>query len=196
MFDPKTFFSILAILLTLIGYIPYVRNILKGKTIPHAYTWFIFTLATVFVFGLQLAAGAGVGAFVTLVISISVFVIFIFSLFKGEKNITLSDTIFFILALTALVLWRVAEQPILSVILLSIINILAFAPTIRKSWNKPYSETLLTYIINASRYGVGLLALEHYNIVTVFFPASAMAITFTFVLILSVRRRILSPQII
>lgn len=186
----KTIYSIIAILLTLIGYIPYIKDTIKGKTTPHAYTWFTFGLATAFVFALQLSSGAGVGSFVTLVISISVFTIFVLSLFKGEKNITSSDTVFLILAMVALVFWLIVKQPIVSVILLSTINILAFIPTIRKSWYKPFSETLSTYIVNASRYLIGLLALEHYNIVTYFFPLSAMIITFSFVVILITRRKI------
>jgi len=194
MFDTKSVYSLVAILLTFIGYIPYIKDTIKGKTTPHAYTWFAFGLATAFTFALQLSAGAGVGSFVTLVISISVFTIFILSLFKGEKNITLSDTIFFILALLALAFWLIAKQPIISVILLSAINILAFIPTIRKSWNKPFSETLSTYIVNATRYVIGILALEHYNIVTYLFPLSATIITFSFVLILITRRKVLKNQ--
>src|SRR6185295_7069316 len=101
---------------------PYIRDTIKGKTTPHAYTWFIFGLVTAFVFGLQVTAGAGIGSLVTLVISISVFTIFILSFFKGEKHITYSDTVFFILALIAFALWMIAKQPILSIILLSSIN--------------------------------------------------------------------------
>ncbi len=190
MWDIKTIFSGLAILLTFLGYIPYVRDIIKGKTTPHAYTWFIFGLVTAFVFALQVTAGAGVGSLVTLVISISVFIIFVLSLFKGEKHITHSDTVFFILALVAFILWVVAKQPVLSVVLLSTINALAFAPTIRKSWNKPFSETMSTYIVNATRHGISLLALEHYNIITYLFPLSAAFVTFSFVVILIIRRRI------
>ena len=75
MFDLKTTYSFVAILLTLIGYIPYIKDTIKGKTTPHAFTWFTFGLATIFTFGLQLSSGGGVGSFVTLVISISVFTI-------------------------------------------------------------------------------------------------------------------------
>ena len=192
MFDVKIIFSVLAVLLTFLAYIPYIRDTIKGKTTPHAYTWFTFGLATALIFALQLSAGAGVGSLITLAISLTVFFIFGLSLFKGEKQITFSDTIFFILALVALALWVLAKQPILSVILLSTMNALAFAPTIRKSWNKPFSETMSTYIINTGRHGVSLLALEHYNIITYLYPLSATFITFSFVLILIARRKIMS----
>lgn len=188
----KTFFGIIAIILTLGAYIPYIRDIIKGKTTPHAYTWFTFGLATALIFGLQISSGGGIGAYVTLIMSITIFIIFIFSLLKGETKISLLDTIFFTLALIALALWLFAKQPILSVILLSLINILAFAPTIRKSWTKPFSETMSTYIMNGSKHAATFLALAHYSVVTYLFPLSASFVTFLFVFILIVRRKIVN----
>jgi hypothetical protein len=98
---------------------------------------------------------------------------------------------FLALALTSLVFWIFAKQPIVSAILLALINILAFGPTVRKSWNKPFSETLTTYVINSSRQGLGLLALENYNVVTYLFPLSSILITVSFILLLIIRRKIL-----
>ena len=66
----KTVISIIAVLLTFIGYIPYVRDTLSGKTTPHVYTWFIWGLVTAIAYGLQVSGGAGVGSWVTLVVVI------------------------------------------------------------------------------------------------------------------------------
>ncbi len=189
--DIKTTFSILTILITAISYTPYIRDTIKGKTTPHAFTWFTFTLVNLFVYFLQSSAGAGVGSFIILFTSILVFIVFCLSLFKGEKHITLSDVGFLVLSLVALSLWLMADQAILSVVLLSIVNALALGPTIRKSWDKPFSETLSTYVINGSRHGLSLLALERYNLVTYLFPISATVITFAFVFILIIRRKII-----
>ena len=191
MSDLKTFFSLVAIILNFVAYVPYVRDIIKDKTTPHAYTWLVFGLVNLFVFGLQLSSGAGIGALVPLISSITIFFIFILSLYKGEKKITISDTIFFILALLSLIIWIFAKQPVLSAILLSVINILAFVPTIRKSWHRPFSETISTYTMNGSKQAINLLALEHYNVVTYLFPLSASIITFLFVIVLIFRRKVL-----
>ncbi len=196
MINPKTFFSILGIILTIASYIPYFRDIFKGKTTPHAYTWFTFGIATSLIFALQVSAGAGIGAFITLAISIAVFSVFGLSLYKGEKNITSLDKLFLVLALISVVLWLIAKQPVMSAILLAIINILGFAPTIRKSWSKPFSETMSTYVINTLRQGITLLALEHYNIITYIYPLTATVITGLFVILLIVRRKTVpNPEI-
>lgn len=57
MTDVKTIISMLAVLLTFVAYVPYVRDTLQGKTTPHVYTWFIWGLVTAIAFGLQLEGG-------------------------------------------------------------------------------------------------------------------------------------------
>jgi len=176
----KTVISIIAVLLTFIGYIPYVRDTLSGKTTPHV---------TAIAYGLQVSGGAGVGSWVTLVVVIICFFIFILSLRNGKKDITGSDTLFFILSFVALFLWLIAKQPILSVVLVSAIDMLGFVPTIRKSWNKPFSETLFSYELNTFRHGLSLLALQQYSIVTWLYPLTWTAANGLFSFMLVVRRK-------
>ncbi len=192
MTEVKTIIGIIAVILSIVGYIPYFRDTLRGKTKPHVYTWFIWGLVTAIAFGLQVSAGAGVGSWVTLTVAILAFIIFGLGVRSGEKDITRSDTIFLMLAFIALFLWLIAKQPMLSVILVSSIDMLGFAPTIRKSWHKPFSETLFTYELGAFRHGLSLLALQNYNIVTWLYPGSWAVANALFSLMLVLRRRQLS----
>lgn len=187
--DLKILISIIAVILTIAGYIPYIRDTLKGRTTPHVYTWFIWGFVTAIAYGLQVEGGAGVGSLVTLAVSLICFFIFLLGMRIGKKDITRSDTIFFILSFVALSLWLIAKQPVLSVILASSIDLLGFVPTIRKSWNKPYSETLFTYELNTFRHWLSLLALQHYSIVTWLYPASWAIANGLFSLLLIIRRR-------
>ncbi|KKQ77121.1 MAG: hypothetical protein US99_C0048G0007 [Candidatus Daviesbacteria bacterium GW2011_GWF2_38_6] len=171
--DIKTIISITAIILTFIGYIPYLRDTLQGKTTPHVYTWFIWGFVTAIAFGLQVEGGAGVGSWVTIVVAIICF----------------TNTIFFVLSFVALFLWLIAKQPVLSVILTSTIDLLGFAPTVRKSWNKPHSETLFTYELSTLRHGLSILALQQYSIVTWLYPVSWTFANALFSLILIIRRK-------
>lgn len=187
--DIKTIVSLIAVALTFIGYVPYIQDTLKGKTKPHIYTWFIWGLVTSIAYGLQVSEGAGVGSWVTLAVAILCFFVFILGLRNGDKDITISDTIFFILSFLALFLWIGVKQPVLSIVLVSAVDMLAFAPTIRKSWNKPYSETLFTYQLNTFRHGLSLFALQEYNIVTWLYPASWVVANALFSILLVVRRK-------
>lgn len=108
---------------------------------------------------------------------------------SGKKDITKLDTLFFILSLIALFLWLFAKQPVLSILLVSITDMLGFVPTIRKSWNKPYSETLFLYSLNSFRHGLSILALEHYSIITWLYPATWTFANGLFSLLLVIRRK-------
>lgn len=192
MISIKTIISLVAVILAFIGYIPYLRDTFKKKTTPHVYSWFIWGMVTVIAYALQVSGGAGVGSWVTLAVVIIALTIFILGLRNGKKDITRSDTIFFILALVAIFLWLVVKQPVLSIILVSTVDILGFIPTIRKSWNKPYSETLFTYELGAFRHGLSLFSLQQYSIVTWLYPASWALANALFSVMLVFRRKTVS----
>lgn len=184
----KEVLGVIAVVLTFVGYVPYIRDTIRGKTKPHIYTWFIWGLVTAIAFGLQLSADAGPGAFTTLAAAIVCFIIFGFGVRQGERNITASDTVFFVLSLVALVLWLFAKQPVLSVILVSTIDMLGFVPTIRKSWHKPHEETLVSYQMNTIRFMIAILALDHYTLVTALYPVTWVIANGLFSIFLVIRR--------
>ena len=190
----KIIVGVVAVFLTFVGYIPYFRDTIQGKTTPHVYSWFIWGLVTAIAFALQVSGGAGVGSWVTLTVAIIAFAIFALGMRNGEKNITKIDTIFFIFSLVALFLWLIAKQPVLSVILVSLVDMLGFVPTVRKSWNKPFSETLFTYELSAFRHGLSLLALQQYSIVTWLYPAAWVFANVLFSVMLILRRKKISKD--
>lgn len=190
----KQTIGIIAVILTFVGYIPYIKDTIKGKTKPHIYTWFIWGLVTLIAYFLQVTGGAGPGALVTLAAALVCFFIFLLGARNGDRDITKSDTVFLIMALIALGLWLFAKQPVLSVILLSTIDMLGFIPTIRKSWNKPYEETLFSYEMNTFRFALAIIALEQYTLVTALYPVSWIIANGLFSIFLIVRRRQLGPK--
>lgn len=108
---------------------------------------------------------------------------------KGKKNITIIDSIFLILAFIALVFWLFAKQPIISTLLITAIDLLGFAPTIRKSWNKLQTETLSFYLLNTFRFALAVIALNRYTIITALYPIAWMTANGLFAAMLMIRRR-------
>ncbi len=190
----KTIISILAVVLMVFAYIPYIRDIFKKKTTPHSFSFFIWGFGSLLIYALQVKGGAGVGAWVTLGVSLVSIFIFFLSLWFGEKTITRSDIVFFVLALIALLLWVVVKQPVLSVILIVLVDILGFAPTIRKSWDKPHSETLFLYEMSAFRHALAILALEQFNILTLLNPVTWTLANGLFAIFLLARRKHLAKD--
>lgn len=183
------FFSIIAVILTFAGYVPYIRDTFRGKTKPHVYSWFVWGLVAAIAFSLQISDKAGPGAYVTLAAAIMLLFIAFLGLKYGEKNITFTDNVFLGLSVIAVLLWLVAKQPVISVVLVTMIDLLAFAPTIRKSWSKPYEETLMSYMINNIRFTLAILALGRFTIITAFYPVLMLISGAMFCLFLFVRRK-------
>ena len=139
--------GIVTIILSLVGYIPYLRDVIKGKTKPHTFSWLIWLIITLIVGIAQLSAGAGWGALHNITTGLACVVILYYALKNKDKDITVSDKIMFGLSLLSIPLWVFTKDPLWSIILLTFIDIFAFGPTIRKTWSKPFSETLSSYSI-------------------------------------------------
>ncbi len=188
--DAKSILATIAVLLTFAGYVPYIKDIFKGKTKPHVFSWFLWGFVTFIVFGLQVSGNAGGGSLVTLSAAIMCVVVFVLGLaMKGKKDITRSDIVFLILAFFSLFVWIVAKQPILSAIMATFTDLLGFAPTVRKSWHNPHSETLSFYIINTIRFILASLALQNYSVITALYPVSWFLANGLFAGMLFLRRR-------
>ena len=163
----KEFIVVVAALLAVVGNVPYLLDILKGRVKPHPYTWFVWTLVSAIIFFGQLAKGAGIGAIPTAASEIFTLIIFLFSLKYGFKRITKIDTFFLLCALLGLIPWLITKDPTISVIIAVTIDLIAFTPTIRKTWNEPKTETPLLYSMNVARHILALFTLGAYNIATV-----------------------------
>lgn len=190
----KELLALGATLLIAISYTPYVRDVVKEKTVPHPYSWFISGFITFIVFGLQVNKGGGWGAVPTFFGASAGILIFILSLRYKRAAITKSDTLFFMMALIAIGLWLIAKQAVLSVIIVSLIDILAFIPTYRKSWKRPDQETASFYYVSLLRFILSAIAVGHYNFVTLLYPASSGSVDGSFALFLVLRRRTLAKH--
>jgi chromate transport protein ChrA len=187
--EAKIWISAVAVVMTLVGYSFYFKDIFAGKTHPHAFSWLVWASLTAIAFAGQVSDGAGVGAWVTFTTAAISFIIFFLSLSRGEKNVTKSDWANLIGAGFAIVLWIFTKEPVLSVILITIIDFLGFMPTIRKSYYKPHEETLIHYVLAGFKFLLATIALENYSLTTWLYPMSLVLANFLFVIMLTVRRK-------
>jgi hypothetical protein len=185
----KQVFGLVAVALTFIAYIPYYRDILKGKTHPHIYSWSLWGILTVLIVALQIKGGAGIATLVTASAGLLCIGVVVLGLKNGKKDITLSDTVVAILGLIAIGFWLVVDQPVVSIILVVIADLLAFIPTVRKSWNKPRSETLSMYITNTVRFFLAFLAINEYTILSSLWVVVWVTANGLFSLMLIIRRK-------
>lgn len=190
----KEILSITAVVLTFVAYIPYYRDILRGKTHPHIYSWTLWGLLTALIVALQVIGGAGPATWVTAAAGFMCLGVVVLSFKHGKRYITKSDTIVAILSLIAIIFWLVIKQPVISIILVVIADLLAFVPTVRKSWLHPHTETLSLYVTNTVRFTLALLAVETYTILSSLWLIAWVVANAFFSIILISRRRVLQRK--
>lgn len=177
----------IATIFAIVGNVPYLRDVIKRTIEPHAYTWMVWSIVSAIVFFGQVAKGAGIAALATGASEIFTIIIFIFSLRYGFRHVRPIDTIFLVIALLGLIPWFLTSDPTISVVIAVSIDLIAFVPTLRKTWQNPETETPLLYGMNVLRHGLILSTLGAYNIATMLH--SIVMITTNSLMIVFIRRR-------
>lgn len=187
----KLIFGIASSILAIVSFIPYIRDILKRKTEPHTYSWLIWTiLQTVGVLA-QFKEGAGYGAWALGIGAIFCFIIFLLSLKYGTKNISPFDTFCLFASAVTILIYIGIENPVWAVISVAIIDFVGFLPTFRKGFEEPFSETVSTFAMSGVANVLSIIALQNYNVTTVFYIATLFFTNFSFASMILVRRNML-----
>jgi hypothetical protein len=186
----KPLLSAIAIAITLFAFLPYIRAILTAAIRPHVFSWIIWGTTTVIVFLAQLQDHGGVGAWpIGVSGGISVSIAILAYCKRADLSITKTDWLFFAVAMASLPFWYFTADPLWAVVLLTTVDVLGFGPTIRKAYVSPHSESVLFFALFASRNLIVILALEHYSLTTVLFPAVIAAACILLISLLLYRRR-------
>lgn len=162
----KEIIIIVASILAIVGNVPYLWDVVKGRVKPHPYTWLVWSIVSCVVFFGALAKGAGIAVIPIAVSEIFTFIIFLFSLKYGFKNPPQRDKYFLILALFSIIPWILTKDPTISVVIMVSIDLIGFIPTLYKTFCYPKSETWLLYSTNVIRHSLILSVLDSYNLAT------------------------------
>lgn len=190
----KTIIAVISVVMTLFGYYFYFKDIFAGKTKPHAYSWIVWGLLTGIAFFGQISDGAGAGAWVMATTALISFMIVGLAFQRGEKDVTMSDKANLAGCFGAILLWLITSSPLLSILLVTLIDFLGFLPTIRKSIHKPWEETLIHYVFAGAKFAIAMLALDNFSVVTALYPLSLVLANWLFVVMLIVQRRKLAKN--
>ncbi len=179
--------------ITVAAFIPYVRGIVNGTTKPHVFSWVIWGLTTLVVFFAQIDGGGGAGAWpIGVSGTITVLIACLAYVRRGDVTITNADLAFFVSAVLALPLWFFTADPLWAVVVLTTVDVLGFGPTVRKIYRFPQSESLLFFALFVVRNLIVILALEHFSVTTVLFPAVIALACLLLIVLATLRRRVLA----
>jgi hypothetical protein len=189
MVSAKDIYGSIALCLAIGAYIIYISSILKNKTKPHAFSWLLWTLTTAVVFTAQVLKGGAAGSWSTGLTCAICLAIGIISLFKYDKKYTLSDILFISVALLALIPWYFTKDPTASVVLIASIDVIGYAPTLRKCYYYPDEEKAVTFGMNSIKHFFSFIALGNYEIATWIYPTSQIFMNALVVGLILIRRK-------
>lgn len=172
----------------------YISSIFKGETKPHLFTWLIWGILSSISYAAQIFDHAGPGSWAMGWTAFSCLLIAAIALKYGEKNITRSDWIAFIASMSCIVPWLLTKDPLGSVILISIIDLVAFYPTFRKSWHKPHEEHLIAYHIANTKLILSLFAMANFTAVNVMYPLAIVIANSLFIVMCYWKRRSINKK--
>lgn len=159
------------------------------------FSWVIWGSTTFVVFLAQLADKGGAGAWPIGVSGIiTLYVACLAYIKKSDTTITRTDWLFFILAMISLPLWYLTSNPLWAVVILTTVDVIGFGPTFRKAYFYPFEEQLTFFVLMAARNLISIVALEHYSLTTVLFPAVLAVACLMFILMVMYRRQCATGQ--
>ena len=179
-------------LVTFAGCVPYALSTLRGHTKPHAFSWLIWAIATSIAVAAQLVKGSGAGAWPMACSAFFCCVIAVAGLMRGDLGATRLDRWMFATALLAIPLWYITSDACVALVLMMLIDALAFGMTMRKAWTRPQEEMAFSYVMYAVAMALSLFALQAHTVMTVLYPAFVLAANATTALLVFGRRRALS----
>ncbi len=188
--DLKLLLGSAAAVVAFVNYLPYLIGVIRQTLHPHAFSWIIFTIITATISIAQLTEGAGPGAWATGATSITTFLIACFALKNGGYRITTSDKLSFAGALIAIPAWIATANPLVAVIILTIIEALGFFPTYRKAWRQPHDESVLAFSLTILKYALALGAMQSYSLTTVLFPIALLILSTLLIVEIVIRKKV------
>lgn len=190
----KITFAVAATLLMFAGYAPYLRDLFKGKTQPHLYTWIIWAITASIATAGVIVGGGNYGA-IPMVAGTGLVIFVCLLAFKyGSKNITSGDTITLVAAIAAVIVWIQLDNPLLAVIVATLIDGFGYIPTFRKSFEEPWSETTFFWLAMSANSFLSIAALEKYTLLTTLYLFVLGIANGVLYLLLIYRRRVLNKN--
>jgi hypothetical protein len=169
--------------------VPYVLDTLKGKTKPHLYTWLVWCVTGVIGTAALVYGGGGYPVYTMALGTAFCVLVFLLSFKYGTHNITVSDTLALIVCGVAIFIWLGLNNPLWSAVLGITIDIVAYWPTLRKTYAEPWSESLSSWFLWVLTPIFSILALDAYNVFTLINYVPISSINILFIALCLVRRK-------
>lgn len=160
--------GVVAGVLALAGYVPYIISILMGKTRPNRATWLIWTV----IGGLLAVSYIAEGDFHTIWLPIGYFlgpfITALLSIRYGYAIWTRLDTICIVAAALSLIPWILSNNAILTLIINVLIDSTGAIPTLVKTYKEPETEDFTAWLIFFIANTIQVIAVTNWNLAIIY----------------------------
>lgn len=185
----KAAFALAAAATTIPTYAVYIRETRAGRTHPHPVSWALWAVESYTSAIVKAAAGAQWGALPAFLVGVACTWIAAAAYTSGVlRTATRADYVCAACTVTAWSVWLTTGNEAAASAALAAAYVFAFAPTVTKTWNLPYSEPPATYLFAASREAFTLAALGAYNVASAATSAVGGAAEAAFLVMILARR--------
>ncbi|MEM8829220.1 MAG: hypothetical protein AAGE96_07670 [Cyanobacteria bacterium P01_G01_bin.19] len=162
--------GILAGIVGLLGFLPYIITTIQGKNTPNRASWWIWGILGVITGISYYYAGATTTIWVPVCYAVCQIITAILSLKYGEGGWNLLDKFCLAGAGTSLLLWWIFDSPLVALIFTLLIDLFAAIPTVIKSYSHPEQESCFSWTIFLIANTLNMIALEEWSISLVAYP--------------------------
>jgi hypothetical protein len=176
------------------GYVPYAFDILKGRAQPARAARVMFLFLLIVTILQQRSVHSGSLIAFTLGELIGSLAILTLAIRHGVGGLALLDRICYGLLVVDILVWLITGNALLALHLSVLADLIAFTPTLVKTWRKPKSETPLFFITGIIAPMLNIFATGRYSYAVLLFPVYlALAnLVETLIIVIRGRRTLLS----
>jgi len=166
----------LGALFVLVSAIPYVLNIVKGRTRPRIFSWIVWTVLGAIATGAAYTEGAHASAALTAAATVETASIVVLGWRYGNRNFERLDLCCLVGVTIGLTLWALLDSPLAGLVAALLIDILAAIPTVRHAWRRPTEEAAAAYLLCAIAAVCCLAAMSEYTLMGLLYPVYLLAL--------------------
>lgn len=153
-----------------VSFLPYVRDTLMGKTKPERASWFIWTVLGGIAFFSQAAKGASTSLLLPGIQTFFELIIFLLAIKFGVGGFTRRDIIALCVAGLGLLLWYFTKEAAIALFIVIGIDAIGTVLTVIKSYEDPWSETLISWVLFSLSGFVTMFTVGSLNIILLSYP--------------------------
>ncbi len=162
--------GIVAGLLAIGGYAPYIYSTIRGSTKPNRATWLIWTIVGGLLAFSYIAEGDTSSMWLPLGYFIGPLLVAILSIRYGYAHWTLIDTICIIAAVVSIIPWLMSDNASITLIANVLIDAVGAIPTLIKTYREPETEDFTAWMMFFVANVLQLFAITNWESVAVFYP--------------------------